>query len=60
MIPREGRPADPYVTVLAERLEAGTFSINDSVWRRADGSADDLAEPMVLDLLRRGAYLPPP
>lgn len=57
---RLGRPVDPYVTVLAERLERGSFSINDSAWRRADGSVTDLAEPMVLDLLRRGHYLPPP
>ncbi len=57
---RSGRTVDPYVAVLAARLGDGTFSINDSVWRRADGSVDDLAEPMVLDLLRRGVYLPPP
>gem|GEM_PF-1352897 len=57
---RRGQPVDPYVAVLAERLERGTFSINDSAWRRADGSVTDLAEPMVLDLLRRGWYLPPP
>lgn len=57
---RSGQPADPYVVVLVARLADGSFSINDSLWRRADGSVDDLAEPMVLDLLRRGVYLPPP
>jgi hypothetical protein len=57
---RQGRAPDPYVTVLAERLEAGRFSINDSIWRRADGSATGLAAPMVLDLLRRGYYAPIP
>jgi hypothetical protein len=57
---RQGRAPDPYVTVLAQRLEAGEFSINDTVWRRADGSATGLAEPMVLDLLRRGYYAPTP
>lgn len=57
---RQGRAPDPYVTVLAQRLESGEFSINDSVWLRADGSAAGLAEPMVLDLLRRGFYAPIP
>jgi hypothetical protein len=57
---RQGRAPDPYVTVLAQRLESGDFSINDTVWRRADGSATGLAEPMVLDLLRRGYYAPTP
>lgn len=56
---RQGRAPDSFVIVLAERLEAGTFSINDSTWRRADGSAAGLATPMILDLLRRGYYLPP-
>jgi hypothetical protein len=55
---RQGRAPDPYVTVLAQRLEAGEFSINDTVWRHADGSVIGLAEPMVLDLLRRGYYAP--
>ena len=57
---RQGRAPDPYVTVLAQRLEAGDFSINDSVWLRSDGTAAGLAEPMVLDLLRRGYYAPTP
>ena len=57
---RQGRAPDPYVTVLAQRIESGEFSINDTVWRGADGQVAGLAEPMVLDLLRRGYAAPVP
>lgn len=57
---RQGRAPDPYVTVLAQRIESGEFSINDTLWRRADGRVEGLAEPMVLDLLRRGYAAPVP
>lgn len=57
---RQGRAPDPYVTVLAARIESGEFSINDSLWVGANGRVAGLAEPMVLDLLRRGYAAPVP